>query len=189
MKTLIATPHLRLKQAGGARFPISLAESLADQAHDVVLLGFSSYPAMDKESRSEKGSVYLQKWIEDPLLGEWGRYPRYDGYRHIPALYDSCARLLSTNRPEVIIINSLNRLGNLVEAAWESGIPIMYIACDLGSTCINEVGLFERDDSRCVGPGDAKCVQCQSALFTWPKFLISRLVRPFLLLSGFIKRK
>ena len=187
MKILVASPHLRIAKAGGAVFPYSLAEGLSKEGYNVVLLGLAlgikeSKTKENKEGNFGDGSLKV-RWLEDPVKRGWGRYPIYDGFRSNPAFRKKCEYLLEEIGPDIIIVNSFNRFGTLVECAHDKSIPVVYIACDLGSSCMNEVGLFEISDRRCDGPVEGKCLECQTSQFNWFRYFLSRIARVFLMIG------
>jgi len=179
MKILVASPHLRFAKAGGAIFPYSLAEGLAKEGYDVILLGLTLTPRENQQSNKVDENLTIQ-WLEDPVKRGWGRYPIYDGFTKNKDFQTTCESLLDETQPDVLFVNSFNRFGTLVECAFNKNIPVIYIACDLGSACLNEVGLYENDDKRCDGPAETKCIECQTSQFTWFRFILSRIARIFM---------
>lgn len=186
MKILIASPHLRFPRAGGSVFPYSLAKGFAQAGHEVILLGLSLRKDEThqhiQELNYDVGSVKV-KWLDDPVKRGWGRYPTYEGYRKNEIFQKECESFIEENRPDILVVNSFNRMGVLVECAYAKDVPVSYIACDLGSSCLNEVGLYELNDKRCYGPAEDKCIQCQMSQFTWLRFFISRFFRIFMKLG------
>ena len=188
MNIIVASPYLNLAHAGGSIFPLSLAEALADAGYQVTALGLGpggNDPRRSYSSRRDDPSGKISyRWLTDPVERGWGRFPMYEGFVTVPAFQNECRDALEEIRPDLIILNSLNRLANFVRAADEKQIPVMYIASDLGASCLNEIGLREEDDRRCDGPDIDKCITCQTSQFTWSRYLLSRLLRLF---SPFIR--
>ena len=179
MKIIVASPYLKWNYAGGSAFPFSLARGLADAGYHVVLLGFGD-PSYDREASKRSHGSLVQRWMEDPVARGWGRFPLFDGYTGNGEYSEKCKEVIEEIKPDLVIINSFNRLGTIVEAAHSKNIPVIYIACDLSASCLNEVGLLEKTDERCGGPRRDKCIECQTSQFTCLRFLLSRILRFFL---------
>tara|TARA_B100001971_G_C18010404_1_gene442074 strand:- start:186 stop:761 length:576 start_codon:yes stop_codon:yes gene_type:complete len=185
VKVLVESPYLRFKHAGGSVFPSTLARGLVQSGYEVTLLGLTL--DVNKEKIIEKKVVNKTKdesliirWLKDPVQRGDGKYPLYDGFAKNNTFKNKYEKLIKDVNPDIIIVNSFNRSGPLIKFAQEKNIPVLYIACDLGSTCLNEVGLYEISDERCPGPDKKKCTECQISQFTWFRFLLSRIALIFI---------